>query len=91
MNKKTIKLIWDLNSLYDNLFTSWSDKVWDDIIDIQNKLKLIKVITKNITEQSRWFLRSKLDYSASWYYILDNISLDYNSIHKWVNNILLNI
>ena len=63
MNKKTVKLISDLNNLYDILFSSWSDKIWDDILDIQNKLKLIKVITKNIVEQNRWFLRSKLDYS----------------------------
>ena len=91
MNKKTLILISDLNNLYDSLFKVWSTKKWDDILEIQNKLKLIKVITKNIVEQSRWFLKSKLDYSKAGYHILENISNDYNSIHKWINNILLHI
>jgi len=91
MNKKTIQLIWDLNSLYDTLFNSWSNHKWDEIIEIQNKLKLIKNISKNLEEQKRWFLKSKLDYSKSWFYILDNISKNYVDLHKWVTSILLEI
>ena len=93
MNKKTIKLIWDLNSLYDSLWNiwtlQWSDKCKYD--DYSKKLKLIKVITKNIVEQKRWFLKSQLDYSKSWYYILNNISIDYKLLHKEVSNLLLDI
>ena len=93
MNKKTLILISDLNNLYDLLWKSRSlQRNYDISIDeYSNKLKLIKVITKNIVVQSRWFLRSKLDYNKAWSHILENISNDYNSIHKWVNSILLDI
>lgn len=91
MNKKTLILISNLNNLYSELFKKWSFQKWDDIIDTQNKLKLIKTITKNIEEQKRWFLKSKLDYSKSWEYILNNISLKYENLHKWVTDILLKL
>ena len=91
MNKKTLILIWNLNSLYNDLFKIWSTQKWDNIIDTQNKLKLINVITKSIEEKERWFLKSKLNYKEVWYYILENYKTSYNQLHSDINKILLNI
>jgi len=91
MNKKTLKLIWNLNDLYDLLFTQWPSKKNDDILDYQSKLKLIKVITKNIIEKDRWFLKSNLNYKKVWHYILENYETSYTKLHSDINNILLNI
>ena len=91
MTKKTLKLIWNLNHLYDLLFNEWPTKKDDDILDCQNKLKLIKVITKNIIEKDRWFLKSNLDYKKVWYYLLENYKISYIKLQININKILLDI
>lgn len=91
MNKKTIKLIWDLNELYDTLFNYWiTTKKWSlDFIEISNKITLLNVLTKNIQEQSRWFLKSKVNYISWWEYFLKNVSLKYEILHNDITKILL--
>lgn len=91
MNKKTIKLIWDLNELYDILFNYWvTTKKWTlDFEEVSRKLKLLNVLTKNIQEQSRWFLKSKNDYISGWEYFLKNSSQKYEILHNNITKILL--
>lgn len=91
MNKKTIKLIWDLNELYDILFNYWvTTKKWTlDFEEVSKKLKLLNVLTKNIQEQSRWFLKSKNDYISGWEYFLKNSSQKYEILHNNITKILL--
>lgn len=91
MNKKTIKLIWDLNEIYDILFNYWvTTKKWTlDFEEVSKKLKLLNVLTKNIQEQSRWFLKSKNDYISGWEYFLKNSSQKYEILHNNITKILL--
>lgn len=91
MNKKTIKLIGDLNELYDMLFNYWiTTKKWTlDFEEVSKKLKLLNVLTKNIQEQSRWFLKSKNDYISGWEYFLKNSSQKYEILHNNITKILL--
>lgn len=91
MNKKTIKLIWDLNELYNTLFNYWiTTKKWTlDFEEVSKKIKLLNVLTKNIQEQSRWFLKSKNDYISGWEYFLKNNSQKYELLHNNITKILL--
>lgn len=93
MNKRTLKLIWDLNCLYDCLWNSWvkteSNSIEFD--DYSKKMKLILKITKNLEEQSRWFLKSKVNYIGWWEYILNNSETEYETLHGKVSKILLSM
>ncbi len=91
MNKKTTKLIWDLNELYNTLFNYWiTTKKWTlDFEEVSKKLKLLNVLTKDIQEQSRWFLKSKNDYISGWEYFLKNSSQKYEILHNNITKILL--
>jgi len=91
MTKKTLKLIWDLNNLYDTLFKYWiTTTSWtSEFEEVSKKMKLLKVITKNIEEKSRWFLKSSVDYIAWWEYFLKNSSSSYSLLHNEITKIML--
>lgn len=93
MTKKTLKLIWDLNNLYDTLFKYWTTTTsWtSEFEEVASKMKLLRIITKNIEEKSRWFLKSNVDYIAWWEYFLENVSSSYSLLHNNVSKIMLNI
>lgn len=93
MTKKTLKLIWDLNNLYDTLFKYWTTTIsWTSEFDeVVSKMKLLRIITKNIEEKSRWFLKSDVDYIAWWEYFLKNVSSSYSLLHNNISKIMLNI
>ncbi len=89
LNKQKCKLIWDLNDCYDKLFTQWT-KSWDK--DLLQKMKLLRVITKNFEEQARWFLKSNLDYKKSGCFFLSEYEkLKYEELHSEITKILLDL
>jgi len=91
MNKKTLILICNLNQLYDSIWNIWRNTKKDsfEFNELNSKMKLIWVITKNIEEQQRWFLKSKVDYISGWEYILKNFWKKFEDLHKEVSEILL--
>lgn len=93
MNKKTLKLIWDLNNLYDTIWSLWTKTQPDSLEfdDYSKKMKLIRKISKNIEEQSRGFLKSDVNYIEWGEYLLQRTGLPYESLHKEVSKILLHI
>lgn len=93
MTKNTLRLIWDLNSLYDKLWNSWTKTEKDSLEfdDFSKKMKLILKIVKNIEEQDRWFLKSKVNYKKWWEHILGNVGSEYDILHKEISNILLSL
>lgn len=91
MTKRTLKLIWDLNELYNELWNNWTKtKSWTkEFEDLSQKLKLIRVIIDHIEEKSRWFLKTKVDYVAWWKYILENQNLEFDIISKNIFNLMM--
>lgn len=91
MNKKIMKLIWDLNELYNTLFSYWiTTKKWSsEFHETAKKIKLLNVLTRNIWEQQRWFLKSKVNYISGWEYFLKNCSENYEILHKKISDIIL--
>lgn len=91
MNKKTLILIWKLNNLYDTVWKMWVSTEVDsfEYNECVSKMKLIRTVSKNIEEQSRGFLKSKIDYPKWWDFIIQNIQKDYSEVHSGVTNILL--
>ena len=64
MTKNTLKLIGNLNGLYDRIWHEWQKTVPDspEFLECTQKMKLIRKIAKQTEEQSRGFLKSKIDY-----------------------------
>ncbi|MDD3793284.1 MAG: hypothetical protein PHI37_00530 [Candidatus Gracilibacteria bacterium] len=91
MTKKTLKLIGDLNNLYDTLFNYWitTTSGTSEFEEVSKKMKLLKVITKNIEEKSRGFLKSSVDYIAGGEYFLKNSSSSYSLLHNEITKIML--
>ena len=92
MNKQTLILIWELNHLYDSVWNKWvlteSDSL--EYFECVNKMKLIKTVSKNIEEQSRGFMKSKIDYVKWGEFILENFEKEYLEVHSGLTKLLLN-
>jgi hypothetical protein len=54
-------------------------------------MKLINKIKKNIEEQERGFLKSKIKYIKWWEFLLENIQNEYSKVHSELNWVLLGI
>lgn len=91
MTKKTLKLIWDLNNLYSTFWSEWTKtkSCSYEFYNLSNKLKLIKKVTKNIEEKERWFLKSSVNYTAWWKFILSNSDLEFDDLSKKVSELML--
>ena len=93
MNKKTLKLMGDLNNVYDEIWNFWiHTKKWSvEFHDYAKKLKLVNVVTRNIKETAMWFLKTTVKYSDGWRYILEHSQDDYESLYNEVSKIMLGI
>lgn len=90
LTKAECKLIWELNSTYDKLFNKYI-KSWNT--DYFQKMKLLRVLTKNIEEQARWFLKKNKVHYKKWalFFLSEFENLKYKDLHKEVTNILLDL
>lgn len=93
MNKKTLILLWKLNSLYESIWNEWvlTKKDSFEFGECVNKMKLVNKIKKNIEEQERGFLKSKIKYSKWWEYLLENIQNEYSKVHNGISSVLLDM
>ena len=93
MNKKTLILLWKLNSLYESIWNEWvlTKKDSFEFDECVNKMKLVNKIKKNIEEQERGFLKSKIKYSKWWEYLLENIQNEYSKVHNGISGVLLDM
>lgn len=91
MLKTTLKLIGDLNELYDSMWHEWQKTIPDspEFLECTQKMKLIRKITKQTEEQARGFLKSKIDYRKWGKFILENENLSYSGLHKGITDLLL--
>ncbi|HRI36678.1 MAG TPA: hypothetical protein PK765_06565 [bacterium] len=91
MKKSTLRLIAELNELYDKTWKEWTKTVpdTDEFEDRQKKLKLIRTVSKNIEEQARGFLKSRIDYEAGGRFILSHSARPYLILHAGLTTVLI--
>jgi hypothetical protein len=91
MKKSTLRLIAELNELYDRTWKEWTKTVPDtgEFEDCQKKLKLIRTVSKNIEEQARGFLKSRIDYETGGKFILSHSTRPYVALHADLTKVLI--
>jgi hypothetical protein len=88
MNKQTLTRLGKLWQLESKLYNdSLKDPLNDDL---KKKHTLVKKVKKNLEEQKRGFLKSKIPYSEMADYIVTNIhNMSFSNLHKNVCTIAL--
>lgn len=91
MTKTTLRLIGNLNNLYEQLWKEWILTETDsfEFKEYQQKMKLVRTFAKRIEEQSRGFMKSKIDYKSWGVFILKSIEKNYLELHSELTNLLL--
>ena len=88
MNKSTLKQLGLLHGIIIKLHNEWVTDHYSE--ETSFKLQLIKKITKNLEEQKRGFLKSKLPYGVAADFLIENYSLlSASELLKAVQKILI--
>jgi hypothetical protein len=73
MNKRDLKRLGALWKLENTLHNEWVDAGYTE--ELQSKIEVVHKVKKQLEEQKRGFLKSKIPYALMADFIVDNISL----------------
>ena len=89
MNKKTLVQLGSLCQAIDEVFNEWIKSGYSDDA-IQQKLKLLKKVKKQLEEQKRGKLKSRIDYSDMADYVLERYRASYTEIYAGLAKYIIN-
>lgn len=87
MNKRDLKRLGALWKLENTLHNDWVDAGYTE--ELQGKIEVVHKIKKQLEEQKRGFLKTKIPYAHMADFIVDNIELSTSELKKGLIDLFL--
>lgn len=87
MNKRDLKRLGSLWKLENKLYNDWVDAGYTE--ELKDKIEVVRKVKKQLEEQKRGFLKTKIPYAQMADFIVDNISLSTLELKKGLMDLFL--